>query len=105
MLSQSTKLYKILQKRYSRRINLDLKRIKKVLKKLDQPHLEIKNPINIIGSDGKMSTLTSLKYLLEANKKKVNTFTSPHLYDFRQRFWLKDRFITVKEINRFIKKS
>jgi dihydrofolate synthase/folylpolyglutamate synthase len=104
MLSQSTKLYKILQKRYSRRINLDLKRIKKVLKKLDQPHLEIKNPINIIGSDGKMSTLTSLKYLLEANKKKVNTFTSPHLYDFRQRFWLKDRFITVKEINRFIKK-
>lgn len=103
MLSQSTKLYKSLQRRYSRRINLDLKRIKKVLKILNYPHLELKNPINIIGSDGKMSTLSSLKYFLEINNKKVNTFTSPHLYDLRQRFWLKKRFITINEIKEFIK--
>ncbi len=103
MLSQSTNLYKNLQRRYSLRINLDLKRIKKVLKFLNFPHLKVKNPINIIGSDGKMSTLSSLKYFLEAENKKVNTFTSPHLYDFRQRFWLKNRFITIKEIKKCIK--
>ncbi len=103
MLSQSTKLYKNLQRQYSRRINLDLHRIKKVLTKLNRPELELKNPINILGSDGKMSILTSLKFFLMADKKTVNTFTSPHLYDVRHRIWLKNRFITIKEIGKYRK--
>ena len=103
MLSHSIDLYKNLQKRYSRKINLDLGRIQKVLNILAFPHLELKNPINIIGSDGKMSTLTSLKYFLEAGKKKITTFTSPHLYDVRHRFWLKNKYITLKEIKKYIK--
>ena len=103
MLSQSIALYKNLQKRYSRRINLDLARIKKVLTALAFPHLELELPINILGSDGKMSTLTSLKYFLEAHKKNVTTFTSPHLYDVRHRFWLKNRHITLKEIKKYTK--
>ena len=103
-MSQISKnLYKKLQKQYSRRINLDLKRIKKVLKKLNNPQDQVDNVINIIGSDGKNSVLTSLKYFLEANKEKVNTFTSPHLYDVRQRFWLGDRFIKIKEIKKYKK--
>ena len=101
MLSQSINLYNNLQKRYSRRINLDLKRIQKVLTKLDFPHLELKLPINILGSDGKMSILTSLKYFFEAHKKNVTAFTSPHLYDVKKRFWLKNRYITLKEIKKF----
>ena len=103
MLSNSIALYKNLQKRYSRRINLDLGRIQKVLVSLSFPHLELKNPINILGSDGKMSTLTSLKYFLEANKKNITTFTSPHLYDVKHRFWLKNRFISLKELKRYTK--
>jgi len=102
MMSQISKnLYKKLQKQYSRRINLDLKRIKKVLQKLNNPQDQVDNVINIIGSDGKNSVLTSLKYFLEANKEKVNTFTSPHLYDVRQRFWLGDRFISINEIKKY----
>jgi dihydrofolate synthase/folylpolyglutamate synthase len=103
MLSQSIDLYKNLQKRYSRRINLDLKRIQKVLTSLAFPHLELRNPINVLGSDGKMSTLTSLKYFLEAHKKSITTFTSPHLYDIRHRFWLKNKYITLKEIKKYTK--
>ena len=104
MMSQiSRKLYKKLQKQYSRRINLDLKRIKKVLQKLNNPQDQVYNVINIIGSDGKNSVLTSLKCFLEANKEKVNTFTSPHLYDVRQRFWLGNKFITLKEIKKYKK--
>ena len=103
-MSQISKnLYKKLQKQYSRRINLDLKRIKKVLQKLNNPQDQVDNVINIIGSDGKNSVLTSLKYFLEANKEKVNTFTSPHLYDVRQRFWLGDRFISINEIKKYKK--
>ena len=93
MLLQSTSLYKKLQKRYSRRINLNLNRINKVLHKLNNPHLSLANPINILGSDGKMSVLTSLKFFLEANKKSTTAFTSPHLYDFRHRMWLKNNYI------------
>jgi dihydrofolate synthase/folylpolyglutamate synthase len=103
MLSQSIDLYKNLQKRYSRRINLNLERIQKVLTSLTFPQLELKNPINILGSDGKMSTLTSLKYFFEAHKKNITTFTSPHLYDVRHRFWLKDKYITLREIKKYTK--
>ncbi len=102
MLSHSI-LYKNLQKRYSRRINLDLDRIQKVLTVLAFPQLELKLPINVLGSDGKMSTLTSLKYFFEAHKKNVTAFTSPHLYDVRHRFWLKNRYITLKEIKKYTK--
>ena len=103
MSQTSKKLYQKLQKQYSRRINLDLKRIKKVLEKLNNPEEQINNVINIIGSDGKNATLTSLKYFFEANNQKVNTFTSPHLYDVRQRFWLGNRFISLKEIKKYKK--
>ena len=103
MSQTSKKLYQKLQKQYSRRINLDLKRIKKVLEKLNNPQEQLNNVINIIGSDGKNSVLTSLKYFLEANNQKVNTFTSPHLYDVRHRFWLVNRFISLKEIQKYKK--
>jgi len=103
MLSHSIALYKNLQRRYSRKINLDLERIQKVLAALSFPELELKNPINILGSDGKMSTLTSLKYFLTAHKKNLTTFTSPHLYNVRHRFWLKDKYITLKEIKKYSK--
>ena len=101
-MSQASKtLYQKLQKQYSRRINLDLKRIKKVLDRLNNPEKKILNVINVIGSDGKNSVLTSLKYFLEANNFKVNTFTSPHLYDVRHRFWLGKRFISLNEIKKY----
>ncbi len=100
MLFQSTNLYRKLQKQYSRKINLDLNRIKKVLEKLENPQFLLPAPVNIIGSDGKASVLTSIKYFLEANKKKVTTFTSPHLYDLRHRFWLGDKYISISKIKR-----
>jgi dihydrofolate synthase/folylpolyglutamate synthase len=103
-MSQSTnQFYKKLLKRYSRRINLNLERIQKVLTVLSFPQLELNQPINILGSDGKMSTLTALKYFLQAHKKNVTTFTSPHLYDMRHRFWLKNRYITLEEIKKYTK--
>ena len=66
-------------------------------------HELIKNPINIVGSDGKYSTLKSLQYFIQENNEKVSTFTSPHLYDVRHRFWLKDRYISIEELKKNIK--
>ena len=49
-----------------------------------------------------MSVLTSLKYFIEADKKRVCAFTSPHLYDFRHRFWLKNKYITSEKLKKLI---
>ena len=96
--------YKKLQKKYSRKITLGLSRIKKALGLLNNPHLKLKNPINIIGSDGKFSCLTSLKYFIEANGQSTSTFISPHLFDLRSRIWIKNRFISLKEIKKYEKR-
>ena len=100
-MSKSEIIYNWLQKKYSRKINLDRKRILKILIKLNNPHLKLKNPINFIGSDGKFTSAISLNYFLEANKKTTTIFTSPHLVDVRHRMWLKNRFITLNEIKKY----
>ncbi len=103
MMNKSQVLYEKLQKYHSKKINLSLNRINLALKKLNNIHLKINNPINIIGSDGKFFLVQSLKAFIEADSKKVSTFTSPHLYDFRHRFWLNDRYINLNEIKKNIK--
>ena len=100
--NKSQLLYKKLQRQFSRKINLDLVRINLALKKLNNIHKSIKNPISIVGSDGKYSTLKSLQYFIEENKEKVSAFTSPHLYDVRHRFWLKNKFISTRELTKNI---
>jgi dihydrofolate synthase / folylpolyglutamate synthase len=102
-MNKSQILYLKLQERYSKKINLNLKRINLALRKLNDIHKTINNPINIIGSDGKFFIVQSLKAFIEKNNQKVSTFTSPHLYDFRHRFWLKDHFISIKELKKNIK--
>ena len=89
MSFQSIKIYNQLANDdlFRKTINFDLKRIKKVLKKIGNPERKLQNVINIIGSDGKYSLLTSLKHFLETNKKTVSTYTSPSLKDIRERFW------------------
>ena len=73
-MSQSINLYNQLAKNklFSKSVNFDLKRIKLVLQKLDRPEKKLKNVINIIGSDGKYSLLTSLRSFIEANRQKTS---------------------------------
>ncbi len=104
-MSQSINLYNQLAKNrlFSKSVNFDLKRIKLVLKKLDHPERKLKNVINIIGSDGKYSLLTSLKFFIEANNQSVAAYISPSIKDIRERFWMGDNFLSYKDINKSIK--
>ncbi len=102
-MSNSEKYYASLQKKYSRRISLGLERINKALKKLNNPHLKLNNPINIIGSDGKYSTLFSLKTFIEAAGYKTTSFISPHLYKFETRISLINKYISLNEIKKYEK--
>ena len=104
-MSQSINLYNQLAKNklFKKSVNFDLKRIKLILKKLNHPEEKMKNVINIIGSDGKYSLLTSLKYFIEGNKQKTSAYISPSLKDIRERFWMGSNFLNYKEIKNTIK--
>ena len=104
-MSQSIDLYNQLAKNklFSKSINFDLRRIKLILQKLNHPERKLKNVINIIGSDGKYSLLTSLKYFIEANHQKTSAYISPSLKDIRERFWMGNNFLSYKEIKDTVK--
>ena len=104
-MSQSTNLYNQLarNKLFSKSVNFDLKRIKLILKKLNHPERKLKNVINVIGSDGKYSLLTSLKYFIEANNQKTSAYISPSLKSIRERFWMGEEFLSYKKIKQTIK--
>jgi len=104
MSSQSIKLYNLLAKKklFNKTINFDLKRIKIVLKKLNNPEKKLKNVVNILGSDGKYSVLTFLKNFIEANGQSASAYISPSLKSIRERFWLGNRFMSYKEIEQSV---
>ncbi len=89
-------------KLFKKSVNFDLKRIKLVLQKLGNPEKNLKNVINIIGSDGKFSLLTSLKYFIESNNQKTSAYISPSIRDIRERFWMGDKFLNYNEIKKSI---
>ena len=106
LMSQSIKVYNQLAKNklFNKSINFNLKRIKLVLRRLGNPENKLKNVINIIGSDGKYSLLTSLKYFIEANNQKVSAYISPSLKEIKERFWMGSDFLSYRDIQQSIKK-
>ena len=70
------------------------------LKKLGNPERNLKNIINILGSDGKFSVLNSLKYFIEENNQKASAFVSPSLQSIKERFWMGDRYLSYAEIKK-----
>jgi len=99
---KSEKFYQELQKKFSRKIDLDLKRIKLALRKLNNLHLKMSNVIGIYGSDGKNACIASLKSFIEANSQSLTCYTSPHLYDVRSRFYHKNKFVSLEELKKNI---
>jgi len=104
-MSQSINLYSQLanHKLFNKTVNFDLKRIKLALAKLGHPEKKLTNVIQIIGSDGKFSVLTALKFFIEGNKQTVSTHVSPSLRDIRERFWMGKDYLTHTEIRVTIK--
>ena len=92
---QAEKFYQKLQKKFSRRINLDLSRIKTALLKISlDPNIDISGKIvNILGEDGKNTCLQTIKSILKQNNKKVSAFTSPSVTHPLDRIFLKNKFI------------
>ena len=78
---------------HPQKIDLSLGRIEKLLDKLGKPQETGAQVIHIAGTNGKGSTITFLRYLLEAHEKRVHVYTSPHLLRFNERIRLGGKLI------------
>ncbi len=79
-----------------------LKRIKNILKLLNNPHHGIKT-IHIAGTNGKGSTSVILKEILINHGFKVGLYTSPHLFKINERFQINNSIIEDDEIEEYLK--
>ena len=71
---------------YPKSMDLSLGRINGLLHKLGNPQNKIKNTIHIAGTNGKGSTLSYIVSILAEAGFKVDSYISPHLVDFNERF-------------------
>ena len=62
-----------------------LERIRRLLEKLGDPQKQLKF-VHIAGSNGKGSAAAMLASVLTAAGLNTGLYTSPHLWDFRERF-------------------
>jgi dihydrofolate synthase/folylpolyglutamate synthase len=61
------------------RIDLDLKRMRRLLERLDHPERKLPPVIHVAGTNGKGSTIAYLRAILEAASLRVHAYTSPSL--------------------------
>ena len=69
-------------------IDLGLGRSLELLEKLGQPQHHLPPVIHLAGTNGKGSTLSFLRAMLEAEGKSIHAYTSPHLVRFHERIRL-----------------
>ena len=102
--SRINKLLKALAQLHPKDIDLSLGRIKKLLEKLNNPHLKLSNVIHIAGTNGKGSTATIIFQLLANIGKKVNVYRSPHILSFNERIFLNNKKISDKYLIEVLEK-
>ena len=74
-----------------------LERVEKLLNTFSNPHLNTKT-IHVAGTNGKGSTCCFLASLLKENGGKIGLFTSPHIFDFRERIRINGKEISEEEV-------
>ena len=98
-MNKSNQILKRLELLHPKKIDLSLSRLKKLLKKLGNPHLKIGPTIHIAGTNGKGSVTSYLRSIYEAAELKVHTYTSPHLINFNERIRIYSKLIEDQYLN------
>lgn len=84
-------------------IDLELNRIKSVLKELENPQDSLKY-IHVAGTNGKGSTCAMLDSILREAGYKTGLYTSPHIFEYTERIKINGNEITKEDFCRLYKK-
>lgn len=80
-----------------------LERVEALLEKVDHPERKVKT-IHIAGTNGKGSTVTYLRCLLEEAGLTVGTFTSPYIESFNERISINGKGIPDQDLVELVEK-
>ena len=100
MVTKTDKLLKEFINLHPKYIDLSLNRLHNLLKKLGSPHKNLPPTIHIAGTNGKGSTLSFIKNILQNNYYSVHTYTSPHLEKFNERININNKQVNTKTLLR-----
>ncbi|TYB32136.1 MAG: bifunctional folylpolyglutamate synthase/dihydrofolate synthase [Candidatus Mcinerneyibacterium aminivorans] len=81
----------------------NLEEFRNIAEKFDNPQNDIKT-IHVAGSKGKGSTVEYISNILIENGFKVGTFTSPHLYDVKERIRINKEQINKSDFAKITRK-
>ena len=88
------KILKRLLQLHPKSVDLSLKRIKRLLKDLNNPEKKISNVIQVVGTNGKHSICSTLREIFETANYSVNMNISPSLRKFNERYYLEGKDIS-----------
>ena len=98
-MNKSDKILKRLELLHPKKIDLSLIRIRKLLSKMNNPHLNLPKIIHVAGTNGKGSVTSFLRSIFESAGLQVHTYTSPHLIRFNERIRINSKLISNRELS------
>ena len=79
-------------------VDLSLDRIKRLLKDLNNPQKEIRNVVQVIGTNGKHSVCSTIREIFETANYTVNMNISPSIRKFNERYYLCGKYISDHQL-------
>jgi dihydrofolate synthase/folylpolyglutamate synthase len=98
VVTKTDKLLKEFINLHPKYIDLSLERLNYLLQKLGNPHKNLPPTIHIAGTNGKGSTLSFIKNILQNSNYSVHTYTSPHLEKFNERININNKEVNAKTL-------
>jgi len=97
------KILSSLQKLHPKEIDLSLDRIKKLSEKLGNPQDNLQY-ISVVGTNGKYSTIQTIKAILKDANINCNVYTSPHIQKINERYEYNNEKISDDELSKLLLK-
>ena len=97
MKSKTSKLLNELIELHPKYIDLSLDRLKKLLEKIGDPHLDLPKTIHIAGTNGKGSVLSFIRNILILNGYSYDAYIS-HLTKFNERIILNNKEVSESKL-------
>ena len=95
------KMLSRLQKLHPKKIDLSLDRIKKLCDKLGNPQDNL-NYISVIGTNGKYSTIQTIRAILTEANINCNIYTSPHIQKINERYVYNNKEIGDEDLSKIL---